>query len=285
MLLPVRGRSCLRKCTQSIRPRASTSNSSQSPPHTVCLSALLLRSDLSSPHRHVIVYFQGTVLSSLDISSFYSYLQFAFIGNAGNPLHRIPMFSVLLNAIPSLAILAPAPRSYWTSTAARPTQAGLIADHAASLAFSASRFPTSFLTLYGHSLGASAALCLLAAHEHEHAVSCDVHSLVLENAFTSVPDMLRALYPQRWLPYHYLGPFVRDRWDAREAAHGMRHCALAQRAMVLVSARDEVVPPAMGQHIFDALIFDAMKPPDRNLWYWIGRYMRMLGGTGTGHKP
>jgi len=83
---------------------------------------------------------------------------------------------------------------------------------------------------------------------------------VLENAFTSVPDMLCALYPQRWLPYRYLGLFVRDRWDARAAAHGMRYRALAHRAMVLVSARDEVVPPAMGQQIFDAL-----KSPDGNL--------------------
>lgn len=162
-------------------------------PNTVRLSTLLLRSDLSTPPQHIIVYLQG---------------------NAGNPLHRIPMFAALLNAVPSLAILAPAPRSYWTSTAARPTQAGLVADHAAALAFAASRFPTSYLTLYGHSLGASAALCLLAAHEHvenrtpgvaaatEAAVdtrvapgSCGVHGLVLENPFTSVSDMLRALYP------------------------------------------------------------------------------------------
>lgn len=174
------------------------------------------------------------------------------------------MFATLLNAVPSLAILAPAPRSYWTSTAARPTQAGLIADHAAALAVAASRFPTSYLTLYGHSLGASAALCLLAARGHvgncapgvasaTRVGNSGIHGLVLENAFTSVPDMLRALYPQRWLPYRYLGPFVRDRWDARAAAHDVCRRALAHRAMVLVSARDEVVPPAMGREIFDVL--------------------------------
>ncbi|KAI9430534.1 Alpha/Beta hydrolase protein [Lactarius indigo] len=201
-------------------------------PNKVRLSTLLLRRDVSAPPpQHVIVYLQG---------------------NAGNPLHRIPMFATLLNSIPSLAILAPAPRSYWTSTGARPTQAGLLADHAAALAFAASHFPTSCLTLYGHSLGASAALCLLATRD----APGGVHGLVLENAFTSVPDMLRALYPQRWLPYRYLGPFVRDRWDARAAARDVRRrCAalLAHRAMVLVSERDEVVPPAMGQEIFDAL--------------------------------
>jgi len=170
----------------------------------------------------------------------------------------------LLNAVPSIAIIAPAPRSYWTSTAARPTQAGLIADYTATLAFAASHFPTSYLTIYGHSLGATAALCLLAARKDdgapgvssatgETARNAGVQGLVLENPFTGVPDMLRTLYPQRWLPYRYLGPFVRDRWDARAGAHGMSPRALAHRTMVLVSARDEVVPPSMGKEIFDAL--------------------------------
>jgi pimeloyl-ACP methyl ester carboxylesterase len=180
-----------------------------------------------------------------------------FTGNAGNPLHRITVFATLLNAVPSLAILAPAPRSYWTSSASRPTQAGLTADYAAALAFAASRFPTSRLTIYGHSLGASIALCMLASsrsHAPNAAPTPAVHGLVLENAFTSVPDMLRALYPQRWLPYRYLGPFVCDRWDASAAAaaHAFPR-DLARRAMVLVSERDEVVPPAMGREIFGAL--------------------------------
>jgi uncharacterized protein len=177
------------------------------------------------------------------------------IGNAGNPLHRIPVFTTLLNAIPSLAILAPAPRSYWTSSgAARPTQAGLTTDYAAALAFAASRFPTSCLTIYGHSLGASIALCLLAAQKGIPNAAAVVHGLVLENPFTNVPEMLRVLYPQRWLPYHYLGAFVRDRWDARAAAASHTFPRdLARRAMVLVSERDEVVPPVMGQEIFGAL--------------------------------
>jgi uncharacterized protein len=179
-----------------------------------------------------------------------------YAGNAGNPLHRIPVFTTLLDAVPSLAILAPAPRSYWTSSAARPTQAGVIADYNAALAFAASHFPASYLTIYGHSLGASIALCLLTPSKCEStaAAAAAVHGIVLENAFTSVPDMLRALYPQRWLPYRYLGPFVRDRWDARAAA--ATHIFpqdLARRTMVLVSEQDEVVPPAMGRELFEVL--------------------------------
>ncbi len=136
----------------------------------------------------------------------------------------------------------------------RPTQAGLTVDYAATLAFAASRFPTSRLTIYGHSLGASIALCLLTPHKDLPNAAAVVHGLVLENAFTSVPDMLRELYPQRWLPYRYLGPFVRDGWDARAAAASHTFPRdLARRTMVLVSERDEVVPPAMGKEIFGAL--------------------------------
>jgi pimeloyl-ACP methyl ester carboxylesterase len=224
-----------------------------SQPNTVRLSTLLLRRrDVTSP-THVIVYCQGMYLFFL--FSLYNFHLSLTTGNAGNPLHRIPVFTTLLDAIPSLAIFAPAPRSYWTSSgAARPTQAGLTADYTAALAFAASRFPTSRLTIYGHSLGASIALCLLASHTDVSKAAAVVHGLVLENAFTSVPDMLRVLYPQRLLPYRYLGPFVCDRWDTRAAvASHTFPCDLARRAMVLVSERDEVVPPAMGKEIFGAL--------------------------------
>ena len=202
-------------------------------------------------------------------------------GNAGNPLHRIPVFTTLLNAIPSLAIFAPAPRSFWTSSgAARPTQAGLTADYTAALAFAASRFPTSRLIIYGHSLGASIALCLLESRTDVSKAAAVVHGLVLENAFTSVPDMLRVLYPQRLLPYRYLGPFVCDRWDARAAA--AEHTFprdLARRAMVLVSERDEVVPPAMGKEIFGALRASAGNQPEEE-WKGVGGSMRMQDPLG-----
>ncbi|KAH9990019.1 Alpha/Beta hydrolase protein [Russula vinacea] len=200
-----------------------------SQPNTVRLSTLLLRRrDTTSPPKHVVVYCQG---------------------NAGNPLHRIPVFNTLLNAIPSLAILAPAPRSYWTTSgASRPTQAGLIADYTAALAFATSRFPTSRLTIYGHSLGASIALCLLAhpGHKDVSKAATVVHGLVLENAFTSVPDMVRVFT-------HNAGfPIATSAHSSVTASHLFPR-GLARRAMVLVSEQDEVVPPEMGREIFGAL--------------------------------
>lgn len=41
--------------------------------------------------------------------------------------------------------------------------------------------------------------------------------LILETPFTSIKDMLAAMYPQRWLPYRYLWPFLRSPWDNRAA--------------------------------------------------------------------
>ncbi|KAI0315817.1 Alpha/Beta hydrolase protein [Amylostereum chailletii] len=196
------------------------------------LSGVILRrcSDEQTPPRTVIVYFQG---------------------NAGNPLHRIPVFTALLRAVPSLTVLAVAPRSYWTSPG-RPTQSGITADYTRVLSHAAARFPHATIVAYGHSLGGAAALCVLAALDAGQVPH--LRGLVLENPFASIPAMVRALYPQRWLPYHHMGPLVWDRWDAVRAVSGAGAApsklgALMRGMMVLVSERDEVVPCAMGREV------------------------------------
>ncbi|KAI0061431.1 alpha/beta-hydrolase [Artomyces pyxidatus] len=200
----------------------------------IVLSGLVLHRDdsasPSSPH-NVIIYLQG---------------------NAGNPLHRIPIFDALLKSLPSLTIIAAAPRSYWTSSSSRPTQNGIIADYSHVLAYAAARYPTSTLTVYGHSLGGAAAVCLLAQLPASQYPT--IRGLILENPFSSVPAMVLALYPQRWLPYHHMGPLVWDRWDAASAMDTIRADtvlnALISDMLVLVSERDEVVPKTMGRELF-----------------------------------
>ncbi|EPT05370.1 hypothetical protein FOMPIDRAFT_1082587, partial [Fomitopsis schrenkii] len=68
----------------------------------------------------------------------------------------------------------------------------------------------------------------------------------LENPFSSIGGMVRALYPQRWLPYRYLAPLAMGRWDALAAVRGMRLKSLLARlasgALVLLSEKDEAVP-------------------------------------------
>jgi fermentation-respiration switch protein FrsA (DUF1100 family) len=84
----------------------------------------------------------------------------------------------------------------------------------------------------------------------------NVQGLILENPFASIPEMVKALYPQRWLPYHYLTPFVWDRWDAVHAASNMSQDSLLRRLsndmLVLLSEKDELVPNWMGTGILNA---------------------------------
>lgn len=83
-----------------------------------------------------------------------------------------------------------------------------------------------------------------------------MQGLILENPFASIPEMVKALYPQRWLPYHYLTPFVLDRWNAVHAASNMSCDSLlwklSKSTLVLLSEKDELVPNSMATDILNA---------------------------------
>ena len=61
--------------------------------------------------------------------------------------------------------------------------------------------------------------------------------------------MLLTLYPQRWLPYRYLSPFLRNHWDS---LHALEHLASSSSSssisakdleiLILSAGADELVP-------------------------------------------
>lgn len=75
--------------------------------------------------------------------------------------------------------------------------------------------------------------------------------MVLENPLPSIPYMVAALYPQRWLPYHYLGPFVLDRWDAITA---LRKDDVLEGvpSLWIRSGRDEIIPVGGMERLWEA---------------------------------
>ncbi len=104
------------------------------------------------------------------------------------------------------------------------------------------------LVLWGQSLGAGVVAVAAAADLSGHPVTADrgdsaqngsdcdaekkggqgqkekqerkglqISGLLLETPFLSVRAMLTALYPEKWLPYRYLGPFLTNHWDSEEA--------------------------------------------------------------------
>ncbi|PCH39846.1 alpha/beta-hydrolase [Wolfiporia cocos MD-104 SS10] len=211
----------------------------------------------------IIIHQDALDCSARDPDVVIVYLQ----GNAGNPLARIPVFEKLLsglsqsqqspkNSTLSVHIIAVAPRSYWKSSSRTPTERSLIADYHRVLSYAVERYPKSTIVLYGHSLGGAIAVCLAS-----HLSSTDyptVQGLVLENPFASIPDMVQALYPQRWLPYRYLGHLAFDKWNAVAAMQSAKGgtdsllSRLSRDMLVLLSEKDEIVPPTMGEEIYRA---------------------------------
>ncbi|KAJ3539121.1 hypothetical protein NM688_g6413 [Phlebia brevispora] len=223
---------------------------------SIVLYGLLIRKRSISPQlvKSVVVYFQG---------------------NAGNPITRLPIFERLLlgprlfsmhdSEMPEdTVILAVAPRSYWKSSSARPSEAGFISDYTKAITYAMTCFPEASIILYGHSLGGTVAVCLsaqLKAREFPN-----VKGLILENPFTSIPAMVEVLYPQTWLPYHYLSPLAFDKWDALSAMQqppaDSLLSALAGVVMVVLSEKDEIVPKSMGTSIFNSSVL--AKPMTEN---------------------
>ncbi|CAE6480067.1 unnamed protein product [Rhizoctonia solani] len=196
-----------------------------------------------------------------------------YMGNAGNPLHRIPKLRLLVETLMGsfereVKVVAVAPRSYWKSAKRSPSEAGFLSDYTAVLEWISTAYPHSPVVLYGHSIGGSIAVNLLGSlPTGSTSLASRVRGLVLENAFTSIPAMVRAVYPSKWLPYYYLGPLVFDKWDALSA---IRQCGLSlsppmapssalqnvilssPSILIINSENDELVPSQMGEQMLDA---------------------------------
>ncbi len=193
----------------------------------------------------------------------------AYEGSNGSSLPpRLPYLSdvvkqlsvPLLSETPSSAssvrytIAALSYRGFWTSRG-RPSQRGIERDAEAFLDWTVDRYGSTGehvkIVLWGQSIGAGVATT--AASHHLVSRNCEIRGaglsgVILETPFTSVRDMLVALYPQTWLPYRYLWPFLWNRWDSREALRDMTRSKEGKRVRILIvqAGKDELVPMEHG---------------------------------------
>jgi uncharacterized protein len=100
--------------------------------------------------------------------------------------------------------------------------------------------------LYGHSIGAGVACFAAANNSHPN---LKVRGIILETPFTSVSDMLRTLYPQKWLPYHYLSPFLRSSWNIKDYISQITTKKDMPRIMIVQTENDEIVGKWMAPEI------------------------------------
>ncbi|KAL8894597.1 MAG: hypothetical protein Q9192_004190 [Flavoplaca navasiana] len=184
-----------------------------------------------------------------------------FQGNGGALPPRLPSLSMVLKALQRDAssskrytLVAVSYRGYWTSRG-RPSERGIGLDAAAAIRYARrelhrpSEQPIR-IVLWGQSIGAgvatSAAAALSTSIQDKDGCS-PLSGLLLETPFVSVRAMLMAIYPQKWLPYRYLGPFLRNHWESRVALRTIANPRTRwPRTLILQAAKDELVPSSQG---------------------------------------
>ncbi|KAL8863342.1 MAG: hypothetical protein Q9178_000022 [Gyalolechia marmorata] len=188
-----------------------------------------------------------------------------FQGNGGALPPRLPSLSAVLKAVQqetatstTYTLVALSYRGYWTSRG-RPSERGIGLDAAAAIRFAMSQIHMPAeqpirLILWGQSIGAGVATAAAAAlssakpegedgKRGDHPVTPAVSGLLLETPFVSVRAMLTAIYPQKWLPYRYLGPFLRNHWDSQVALRKIVDSSkLRPKVLILQAANDELIP-------------------------------------------
>ena len=156
-----------------------------------------------------------------------------FHGNAGNVSHRLGSIKVFHDL--GLSVLIVDYRGYGESEG-RPTEAGTYRDAEAAWRYltEVRGVPAGNIVVFGRSLGGAVAAWLAARTRPA--------ALIVESAFTSVPDLGQELYP--WLPV---------RWLSRFDYATIRYIADVRAPVLVVHSRDdEIAPFHHGEAIFAA---------------------------------
>ena len=157
-------------------------------------------------------------------------------GNAGNVTSSaLPQFYARWNAL-GLNILAIDYRGYGESESRAPDEKGTYADARAAYEWlrTTRGVPPERIILYGHSLGAGIAT--------ELALRVQAAGLIIEGAFTSVPDRGAEIYP--WVPVRVI---------ARQRFENIKKIGrVAMPKMIMHASDDEIVPYVHGQRLFEA---------------------------------
>jgi uncharacterized protein len=128
-------------------------------------------------------------------------------------------------------------RGFGRSTDVLPSETLAHEDALAAWQWLARQRPDAPRVLYGHSLGSAIAVALAA----DAAVPAPA-GLVLEGAFTSIPELIAAS-KYGWLP---IGPLVTQRFDSAS-----RVAALKVPLIVVHGSEDRMVPAALGRALFE----------------------------------
>jgi len=83
--------------------------------------------------------------------------------------------------------------------------------------------------------------------------------MILETPFLSIKAMLSTLYPERWVPYKHLWPFLRNHLDNWKnlglLAEQSKAAGIAPpRVFILAAGRDELVPAEQSDMLYQRCV-------------------------------
>lgn len=162
--------------------------------------------------------------------------------NAGSLASRLPAVRAVVAQVRCNVFIVDY-RGYGASTGT-PSEAGLQTDGAAALRWLRARrdIDAAKIVVFGRSIGGAVALHLAT----DPATATAFGALLLENTFTTLPDLARALLPR---PLRPLARHARSQWRSidRVRAHGVR-----VPTMFFAAVHDEMVPHAHMRALYDA---------------------------------
>jgi len=178
-----------------------------------------------------------------------------YFSNASSLPPRLPFLSSILKAAvarrsggdnTSFNLVALSYRGFWRSKG-RPSQAGIELDVESALHWMFDKYqdPNTSIVVWGQSIGSGAAsvgLANLLDSVQARSTLSKVIGLLLETPFVDTRSMLVALYPQKFLPYRYLAPFLRSTWDSKNALDKIANAKTGLRVLILQAGEDEIVP-------------------------------------------
>ncbi|QSZ29668.1 hypothetical protein DSL72_004184 [Monilinia vaccinii-corymbosi] len=189
-------------------------------------------------------------------------------GNAASLPPRLPFLSTVPRKLETLHSVHDGPvqyvfvccsyRGYWKSRG-RPSEKGIVQDAEATMQWvrrdleSRSDPDGCEIVLWGQSIGAGVATGL-AMKDGIFSNQFRLQKLILETPFLGIKAMLETLYPQKWLPYRHLHPFLRNHLDSWKALGELyerteRSGLKAPHILILQAGKDELVPESHGESL------------------------------------
>ncbi|EXJ95730.1 hypothetical protein A1O1_00854 [Capronia coronata CBS 617.96] len=234
-----------------------------------CQPAVWNEHDVRAADGTLLKLLEGSITNAPDTKPEEHVVVLYFQGNASSLPPRLPYLSRILKAAMAgqspkkqYTIVALSYRGYWKSQGS-PSQAGIELDAEAALNWVLTRYDPdrTKVVVWGQSIGAGAATVGLANLSRTDKDGLQrISGLLLETPFVDLKAMLVALYPQKFLPYRYLTPFLRSTWDSKTSLHTIGKVNPDLRTLILEAGDDEIVPAGQG-----AILENACKEEGMNV--------------------